>query len=338
MFKIEKIIFCALFLSLAANAQTSLMINPDNDQFYDFLQSKVVLDGSAVEKDSIASQSTVRIEIKKKLNRFSVCTGVIISPQYILTAGHCLDENNARVKIQFGLGGDEGFESLRATSYRSMVDGVYYSDSSTNEDSPTVPSNQASIRIQQKSQEEFWKDGFLTFDAQKNAAFNADIAQLTQLRSKPESYDSIRDFALIKIEQLPNGFSPIPFYSGTLLLNKEALAAGYGVNSRLEEYGDDRLRSSKQKVIGYVARSGKEREEAIGVEIYSEERRSICLGDSGGPTFVYSESRGQWELLGINVSVFNNCADSSLVLMPSAALISAILRSWAREMNAQLDI
>jgi hypothetical protein len=252
-----------------------------------------------VKGDSPVASQTVFLKIfesaeKKKGSR---CSGVIIAPKLILTAGHCLKYRGLIIDVHFGLGGSNGFKEVIQS--KTYVSSKIAAGEANNSETAVDP----------------FTDGFLAYNEAAYAAFVASAEARTKLENLSgeafASEDEFRDLAVIKIDHLPKGYRPVRFfYPRDLKFGQPLISAGFGLSSRTQSKITIELKSIPQKLIGHATDSGNT---THALQIFSKDG-GICMGDSGGPTFI--EDNGELKLVGINDSVFNNCANSKWISLP----------------------
>ncbi len=306
-----------LILSNHAYSNTDLIYtNGIQPNLIDTNLTRVILNGNEVSKGVAVARSTVKIKISRA-EKDSFCSGTIISSQLILTAGHCLDGDINDLSVLFGLNDQTGYIRRSALDYRHYYTQII----------PPPPIN-------------IWKDGYLSYDEQQQRLFRRRVELQTTINQKPEYINLISELGLIKIEDLPAGYSPIKFHNSEqpiIFSNHFVYAAGYGLDNRYEESKlNTRLRFSEQKITSFVPGRGGS---VAGWEVYpAEESQNICLGDSGGPLFILNSLTGDWELFGITILTTNFCANSAFVLYPGYFEFVEMIESWAEEMNSTFKI
>jgi hypothetical protein len=229
------------------------------------------------------------------------CTGVIIDPKVILTAGHCLPEKGLGARVRFGLGGSRGY--IKSVTSRLYV--------SSYEEWPT-----GTVEQQEEEQgNELWVNGNLRYDRQDKIEFwrraHARWEYVNFAGFEEYSERKFFDLALIKIDGIPDGFSPIRFYTGSVPFRTLVVVAGYGVDNRKRSKVRKSLKWSPQVVIGHATPPNKS---THAFQVYSPSGASMCMGDSGGPAFILAN--GKVELLGLNILVDNICITSAWVNSP----------------------
>ena len=267
------------------------------------LKHNVILDGYMATSASGLDAFTVFLEIFKPGGQpIGNCTGVIIAQDMILTSGHCLKEEGRQVSVKFGLGGERGFtHQVWADSYLSVY--------------KAANKNQASGAS-------LWENDFLSFNEQQEVDYRRKVSVIQSwiIEKNPLIKDRFADFAVVKIPQIPKGYNPISFFSGRVEFGQTVFVAGFGTNSRVKKDNVRAMRFSPQKLVGRyeatfintVASTDTHKDSqthVIGFQVYSPEKKSICFGDSGGPTVVVVNN--EYQLLGLNTFVYNNCAGAT---------------------------
>lgn len=254
------------------------------------LQHDVVLNGTKVSSQSALASFTVLLEITDlKTKATSFCTGIIIAQDMILTAGHCFKDYNKKVKVLFGSGGTTGF-SHSVTSRQYLY--VY---------------NKVS-----KATYNPWRKDYLSYDKISKKNFDSEVASRTSFKNQNPGFNNFNDYALVKIPKIPAGYAPIPYYKGSApKLRQSVYVLGYGTNSRYQDQQNDQLNFAKMQVIDQSVTQGR----VIGWQIYdNKDNAAVCFGDSGGPLVVYTKAG--YQLLGVNVFVYNACANSGWSVNP----------------------
>lgn len=268
----------------------------------------VVLNGNLASSRSQSYRFTVRLKILNEQDDIKgFCTGIVVSKNLIMTAGHCLSGNNLKVDIQFGLGGESGFtHTIRSDGYRSL----YPSYSGGNP----------------------WKDGYLSYNEESRRSFLENVRQRTDWLNFSNgnfvSYNNFFDIALIKVSGIPNTYSPVKIYNGRYHFKQKAIMAGFGTNSRHANRNDDALRWMEMELIGHYTRQN---ETTVAWQFYSPEDGGFCFGDSGGPLLVRNTENDELQLIGVNVMIINNCANSSY------AVYIKFFREWIQDKAAELN-
>lgn len=261
----------------------------------------VVLNGKQVEAENPFTTFTVRVLTNdRKGNHVAACTGIIVSKDLILTAGHCLKKKNMTAQILFGTGEDSNFTHLlTSTEYRSWF---------VHRREPRTP-----LKREKKREP---KDPWLSYDRAQRTVFvqNARARRTWVSLTEQESPGEIDflDFALIKVDSIPDGYQPVEFIKENPQFGEPVYIVGYGTNDRRQSKNTYSLRWSQQSLIGHYTLPG---QATRGWQIFAQ-GSAMCLGDSGGPVLV---KRGdQYKLLGMSVLVFNSCANSAWAMSPYA--------------------
>jgi hypothetical protein len=253
----------------------------------------IVMQGNINKKSDKSSSYTVRLKTEGSKGPSS-CTGIIISDNLILTAGHCLREKDMKVSVQFGLGGKQGFQATEvATGYVSSL---------VNDPKLGPPIGRDLVQ-----------DGYLSYDegiadSLKARYTSGEYLDLESFGFKEELYF---DLAVIRIEKIPKGFTPIPFYRGSIDYHTTVYAAGYGMSSRVYSENTGALHWGKSRVVGHYTNAVS----TAAVLTYSPDGQETCFGDSGGPIVVYQG--GKPKLLGVNSASLNKCSGGALITVPT---------------------
>lgn len=281
------------------------------------LSHDIVLGGTLATEESRVGRFTVMMDMYKGSGeRSGSCTGIVVSRDLILSAGHCFKSDTASVKIKFGLGGEHGFETeMESRSFRWSFD------------HPETPSTSP------------WRNGYLPFEQEYHENL------LEAIRNDPTYYpnyhsaehpeeNAFLDLALIKLPRnVPSGFSPIRFYVGSLDGHR-VYAAGYGLNSRIRDRNVAALRFARQRVMAHYTEPGLD---TTALGFMSTSNQNICYGDSGGPFVIETDDRG-FELLGIIVLMYDNCASEAWAALASHSRFRSIILGWARELRSTIEL
>lgn len=257
------------------------------------LRRNIVLNGRNVtEEDFGGKKFVVRLVINNpETNTRSTCTGFVVARDLIMTAGHCLSSKNLEIKVQYGFGGEFGFDHFEiSTIYR----GHYW-----NANGPKGKSR--------------WRDGYLHYNEEKADSFKNIILNSDGFVNEEPEIHYFSDFGLIKISELPKDYSPVRFYSGRPKFRQEVFIPGFGTDSRIREEVTDRLKVAEMSLVGRVISNNK----YVGFGSYSKSDNEdhTCAGDSGAPVVTYN-AQGELTVLGINIFSYNNCANGSWSVNP----------------------
>jgi hypothetical protein len=267
-----------------------------------------ILGGKSVEAGTMVASHTVALEIRSAEGEMiGTCSGVIIDPKVILTAGHCLTREGLRVRVKFGLGGKAGFLSEAESA-------LYVSSKIPVKSKIPIKSKKRGEPSTDPLPKSPWENGELTFDPKLRSEILADIESRISLKTYSGAAFApsvFFDLAVIKIEGLPPGFSPVEMASESPWFRMPVVVAGFGTDSRKASEAQLQLRQTTQFISGQAAlRNGR----PYAFEVYAPTLDGMCFGDSGGPTFV--EADGGLKLLGINNGVTNNCASAGWITHP----------------------
>jgi hypothetical protein len=277
----------------------------------------IVMGGSLATANSRVARFTVMLQMFDRSNKpLGRCTGSIVGPDLVLSAGHCLGHGVAYVKVKFGLGGDADFQhEMQSRNFRWV-------NSRADDDDPSP-----------------WVNGYLTYDR----SYYRDIRDYFQRNPDIfENYhyvegidpENFNDLALIKLPRpIPSGYRQIRFFMGSIN-SQNIYAAGYGVNSREKHEVIAALRFARQKVVGHYTEPG---EDTVGLVYFSENNQSTCFGDSGGPLLVEG-ANNEFFLLGVIVSGTNNCAGESFAVLPAHQPSKGRILRWASELSSTLEL
>ncbi len=108
-----------LAASLGPIAVLALGLASDPVPSTDLVQ-KTQLGGYEVPADNTIARSTVLLELLDGIDTHR-CTGVIVDPLFVLTAGHCLYKDGLTINVKFGSGGRKGFtDEVTALNYKGV--------------------------------------------------------------------------------------------------------------------------------------------------------------------------------------------------------------------------
>lgn len=308
-------IFYTLVFSGSSSVAQDVLEATGESPFTQLPLVDVILDGDIPDNDHIVVKSTVKVSMFEGGALKGICSGVIVSKNYVLTSGHCLYKNGLQIKVSFINSQNQESIELPALSYR----GYKAEPDNPNADSP-------------------WKNNYLYYDKSESKGFHQSVKARRKFLAFPEYRNKVIDIGLIKIDHLPENYYPIEIFAGRITFPKDVVAAGFGTNSRYRDQNDyNTLRFSRQQIIGYVP-DRRAKNFPLGLQIYSKEKKSVCFGDSGGPVYIYDNKKNEWFLLGINSFVMNSCANSAFITSISNETILDYLETWKNEMDVVQDL
>ncbi len=294
-----KISYLSCIYIIIATAITSFAAEPTLPELnipeapYANLKHNIVLNGKeATSTDLDNKKFLVHLEIyDTETKKTGKCTGFVVARDIVMTAGHCLRSQNKVITVKFGYGGDLGFQSRTVSRLYKWFSPDY-----------------------KKSSKSSWQDGQLVFDEQEANQFRKSTMLRTSFNEEAPNLDRFMDFAVIKIDNLPDDYQPIRFYSGpTLQFRQDVYIAGFGTNSRVQSELNDRLMIGELSLIGRAVNNN----QIYGWQSYSriDNTTTTCFGDSGGPILVRDRS-GELKVLGINIFGYNGCSHGSWSVSP----------------------
>lgn len=306
---VTKVLISFGFLLLVSVSSAQVIQIPEKTSpFLHQRLHQIVIDGEPVNEASPGAHSIVQVIVRGAQNSSS-CTGVVVSPRYIMTSGHCFNGEDPQVQIRFTHLQEEII--LDALDYRF-----------TNH----APSPRSG---------DLFVNGFLVYDRQKAFNFYETMGRQRTWSNFPEYSEVMIDLALVKINQLPSGAKPLRFYQGELSFRQDVVVIGYGINSRIEEEVDRKAYFAHQKLIGYVQNNPGN---ILGWQTYSTHFQTMCFGDSGGPLLIMNSETEEWEILGIQTAVINNCANSAFSTYPLSDHLEELTKRWVEEMNSSEEL
>lgn len=249
------------------------------------LLHEAVMDGDLVRAKSGLGAFVVRLVVYHSDRNPTTCTGIIVASDIIMTAGHCFKRATTKVKVQFGLGGDEGF---RKEVFSEKFAYRYHGPEEPPSASQTV-------------------GDYLAYDLAAHTKFRQALAQQKDLDVHVNNPNAVIDIGVVRIRGLPRRFTPAPMYSGPQpLFRSDLMILGYGINAREAKLRDRRLRFGELMLIGKVVGNGLTMGWQYATK-YEGGKHSNCGGDSGGP--ILAPIGQSWGVIGMHLSGNNNCAN-----------------------------
>jgi len=310
-----EILFLAIFLAACSNSRApeqSILGTNDVAKIYE---------GSFVANDSLIAHSTVQISID---NFKYGCTGNVLSPTIILTAAHCVvdDDKDGPSTVLFSPSGIQIEDTQKSSKYINAVKVIVHPKYVAH---GTVSTRNFFARgydlalIQLDSPlSDYYKPFKITSDLKAIAKENIMIAGFGGSRA-----DSLKDPS----PGLRSGPVKIP-------LSQKSL-------SRQTEFKNDDGSSSAGDVLYFVTGSPFAPFFAFARE---NSTAGICGGDSGGP--LYFEKNGRVYLLGVNAATFDpagarkgSCAANGINISVSlAGPALGLVLDGLKELNADIDL
>lgn len=270
-----------------------------------------IVNGTPLAKQSPVSRHLVRVISRSRMPTVngadristSLCTGTLLDDRTVLTAAHCVHESDEAEDIRISFGGD-----------------------------PYCESSPEEVRIQSAR--------VLGFIVHRSYSFQS----------------SINDIALIRLEEpSPEDSEPTTLFDlpqTAIPLDAKVLAVGFGKITGADEVSDpnQRLRYGwirplknlrpKAYMVDYLkSRKNLSLQDSLKFDSYflvfdQTDENGICIGDSGGPTFIKQD--GQWRQVGVSSFVFRYEGKMETCRGVSAHVNLHSYTQWLRAARAEL--